>query len=139
LHIFTLLNGCWPASVRDAASEKFLNFQSIINGTLDCDESSRNITIFRRKDALMADVGTARTSSTSSNNEELREQLETLKTDFANLSDTVRKQASRGIEDAQEYAADKVEDLEAHIRRNPIQATAIAAGIGFLIGAILSR
>jgi ElaB/YqjD/DUF883 family membrane-anchored ribosome-binding protein len=87
----------------------------------------------------MADVGTARTSSTSSNNEELREQLETLKTDFANLSDTVRKQASRGIEDAQEYAADKVEDLEAHIRRNPIQATAIAAGIGFLIGAILSR
>jgi ElaB/YqjD/DUF883 family membrane-anchored ribosome-binding protein len=87
----------------------------------------------------MADVGTARTSSTSSNNEELREQLETLKTDFANLSDTVRKQASRGIEDAQDYAADKVEDLEAHIRRNPIQATAIAAGIGFLIGAILSR
>jgi ElaB/YqjD/DUF883 family membrane-anchored ribosome-binding protein len=80
----------------------------------------------------------ARTSSTGSN-EELREQLEALKTDFANLSETVRKQASRGIEDAQEYAADKVEDLEAQIRRNPIQATAIAAGIGFLIGAILSR
>lgn len=86
----------------------------------------------------MADTGmAARTSST--NNDELREQIDTLKTDFANLSDTVRKQASRGIEQAQETAAEKVEDLEAHIRRNPIQATAIAAGIGFLIGAILSR
>lgn len=88
----------------------------------------------------MADVGTAaRSSSNASSNEELREQLETLKADFANLSETVRKQASRGIEQAQERAAEKVEDLEAKIRRNPIQSTAIAAGIGFLIGAILSR
>ena len=88
----------------------------------------------------MADIGTsARTGSTSGSNEELREQIETLKTDFTNLSETVRKQASRGIEQAQERAAEKVEDLEAQIRRNPIQSTAIAAGIGFLIGAILSR
>jgi ElaB/YqjD/DUF883 family membrane-anchored ribosome-binding protein len=87
----------------------------------------------------MADTGMAARTSSTGSNDELREQIDTLKTDFANLSETVRKQASRGIEHAQERAVEKVEDLEAQIRRNPIQATAIAAGIGFLIGAILSR
>ena len=87
----------------------------------------------------MADTGTAGRTSTTGTNEEMREQLETLKKDFAELSETVKKGASRGMEHAQEVAAEKVEDLEAQIRKNPIQATAIAAGIGFLIGAILSR
>ena len=87
----------------------------------------------------MADMGTEGRTSATGSNEELRQQIEALKSDLANLSDTVRKQASRGIDQAQERAAEKVEDLEAQIRKNPIQATAIAAGIGFLIGAILSR
>jgi ElaB/YqjD/DUF883 family membrane-anchored ribosome-binding protein len=36
-------------------------------------------------------------------------------------------------------AEEKFEDLEAQLRRKPITSAAIAAGVGFLIGAILSR
>ncbi len=32
-----------------------------------------------------------------------------------------------------------VEDLERQIREKPVQATLIAAGVGFLLGALLSR
>ncbi|HKJ61178.1 MAG TPA: hypothetical protein VKA94_04175 [Hyphomicrobiales bacterium] len=87
----------------------------------------------------MADIGTGGRTSEPGGNEELRQQIETLKSDLANLTDTVRKQTTRGVEQAQERAAEKVEDIEAQIRKNPIQATVIAAGIGFLIGAILRR
>jgi ElaB/YqjD/DUF883 family membrane-anchored ribosome-binding protein len=36
-------------------------------------------------------------------------------------------------------AKQKMGELEDHIREKPIAAAAIAAGVGFLLGAILSR
>jgi ElaB/YqjD/DUF883 family membrane-anchored ribosome-binding protein len=72
-------------------------------------------------------------------NEELREQLETLRADLSALSDTVQRQAKQRIGDAQDMAAEKFDDLEAQIRRKPLTSAAIAAGVGFLLGAILSR
>lgn len=71
--------------------------------------------------------------------DDLREQIETLKSDFAELSESIRSEAKKGLEKAQDEASDKLEDLEAYIRRKPVHATAIAAGIGFLIGAIMSK
>ncbi len=91
----------------------------------------------------MADTNTTSGSGprpgSAAGNEELRDQLETLKSDLADLAETVRGQAKRGFSDAQDRASEKMEDLEAQIRKNPLQSTAIAAGIGFLLGAILSR
>lgn len=72
-------------------------------------------------------------------NEELREQLSVLKADLTELSETVQRQAKAGLNQAQGIAEEKFEDLEAQIRRKPITSAAIAAGVGFLIGAILSR
>ncbi len=77
--------------------------------------------------------------TSSGTNEELRAQIVQLKNDLAELSDTVKREAKHKIEDVQDRAAETLEDLEAHIRRKPIQSAAIAAGIGFLLGAILSR
>jgi len=87
----------------------------------------------------MADTSQTPRSDSGSGNDEIREQLQTLRSDLSDLSDTVRKQARKGLDEAQERAAERVEDIEGQIRRNPIQSTAIAAGIGFLLGAILSR
>jgi ElaB/YqjD/DUF883 family membrane-anchored ribosome-binding protein len=74
-----------------------------------------------------------------SGNDELRAQLDTLKSDMADLTQTVKRQAKTSLNDAQDIAAEKVEDLEAQIRKNPLYAAAIAGGLGFLLGAILSR
>ena len=47
--------------------------------------------------------------------------------------------AALRVEDVQDKAMEKLGDVEAAIRRNPSQAAAIAAGIGFVVGLILSR
>jgi ElaB/YqjD/DUF883 family membrane-anchored ribosome-binding protein len=78
-------------------------------------------------------------STNKAGNDELREQLSALKSDLTDLSETVQRQAKSGLSQAQGMAEEKFEDLEAQIRRRPITSAAIAAGVGFLIGAILSR
>lgn len=78
-------------------------------------------------------------STNKAGNDELREQLSALKSDLTDLSETVQRQAKTGLSQAQDMAEEKFEDLEAQIRRKPITSAAIAAGVGFLIGAILSR
>lgn len=55
--------------------------------------------------------------------------------DFA--SDVV-DQGAEYVEQAQDVAVEKLGELEKSIRRNPIQAAAIAAGIGFVV-ALLAR
>jgi ElaB/YqjD/DUF883 family membrane-anchored ribosome-binding protein len=66
-----------------------------------------------------------------------------LRSDIAALADSVKRLAAEqlgsGVEDAQDKAMEKLGDVEAAIRRNPTQAAAIAAGIGFVVGLILSR
>lgn len=74
-----------------------------------------------------------------SSDEDLRAQLETLKADFAELSKTVKTTAKGGLSEVEEKAIEKVENLESQIRKNPVQSALIAAGTGFLLGAILSR
>ena len=69
--------------------------------------------------------------------------VDTLKSDISNLASTVQKLASDQFGSTagqvQDQAAQKVNDLEAAIRRNPTQAAAVAAGVGFLIGLVLTR
>ena len=66
-----------------------------------------------------------------------------LRDDIASLAQSVKRLAAEqigtSVEDVQDKAMEKVGDLEATIRRNPTQSALIAAGIGFVLGLILSR
>ena len=66
-----------------------------------------------------------------------------LREDIASLAQSVKRLAAEqigtSVEDVQDKAMEKVGDLEATIRRNPTQSAMIAAGIGFVLGLILSR
>ena len=69
--------------------------------------------------------------------------IETLKTDLSKLSETVKALASEQFgsvaDQVQVKAATTVTDLESAIRKNPTQAAVVAAGVGFLIGLVLTR
>jgi ElaB/YqjD/DUF883 family membrane-anchored ribosome-binding protein len=74
---------------------------------------------------------------------EVQDNVAALRADIANLADSVKRLASEqlgsSVEDAQDKAMEKLGDVEAAIRRNPSQAAMIAAGIGFVVGLILTR
>lgn len=71
------------------------------------------------------------------------EQITLLKNDLSGLAREVTGLTKGKIDDAvggaQEAAAGKVDDLTVAIRRQPMQATAIAVGIGFVFGLLLAR
>jgi len=48
-------------------------------------------------------------------------------------------QGAEYAEQAQDIAAEKLGEIETAIRRNPIQAAAIAAGVGFVLALIARR
>ena len=66
-----------------------------------------------------------------------------LRDDIASLAQSVKRLAAEqigtSVEDVQDKAMEKVGDVEASIRRNPTQSALIAAGVGFVLGLILSR
>ena len=81
--------------------------------------------------------------SSSSSTANVQDNVETLKSDLGKLSETVKAMASEQFgsvaEKVQDKAASTVSDLESAIRRNPSQAAVVAAGLGFLIGLIVTR
>jgi len=77
--------------------------------------------------------------ATSKDAEDLNAQLEAIRADMQNLSSTVSGIASKQMNRAQDMAMDKKQDAEEAIKRNPLQAVAIAAGLGFLFGVFTRR
>ncbi len=89
---------------------------------------------------------TSRPDSGASNGtaaNDVSDSVATLRADIAALADSVKHLAAEQIgasaEDVQGKAAETLGDIEAAIRRNPTQAALIAAGLGFIVGLILSR
>jgi ElaB/YqjD/DUF883 family membrane-anchored ribosome-binding protein len=74
---------------------------------------------------------------------EVGDNVAALREDIASLAASVKRLAAEqigtSVEEVQDKAMEKVGDVEAAIRRNPTQAALIAAGIGFVVGLILSR
>jgi ElaB/YqjD/DUF883 family membrane-anchored ribosome-binding protein len=64
--------------------------------------------------------------------EELRRQVKDLTEKYGSI-------AQNTISDVKEKVQQNVGDIEQQIREKPVQATLIAAGVGFLVGALLSR
>jgi ElaB/YqjD/DUF883 family membrane-anchored ribosome-binding protein len=87
--------------------------------------------------------GSDQTTSPKSTASEVGDNVTALREDIASLADSVKRLAAEqigtSVEDVQDKAMEKVGDVEAAIRRNPTQAALIAAGVGFLVGLVLSR
>lgn len=75
--------------------------------------------------------------------EEVGDNVTALREDIAALAASVKRLASEqigsSVDDVQDKAKEKVDDIETAIRRNPTQSAMIAAGIGFVVGLILTR
>ncbi len=64
--------------------------------------------------------------------DELRRQVKDLTEKYGSIAQTK-------LSDVKEKVQQNVGDIEQQIRDKPIQATLVAAGVGFLVGALLSR
>lgn len=82
--------------------------------------------------------------------ERLRQDIEALKSDLAAALETVRELTSSKVDDVLEkgkhaaeslgdQASDVRDSLEASIRKNPLQAVAIAFGAGIIISLLRGR
>ncbi len=58
---------------------------------------------------------------------------------MGDMADTAKAQAAKAVDTAQTAAIDTVGDLEKRIRDNPTQSALVAAGIGLVLGILLSR
>jgi ElaB/YqjD/DUF883 family membrane-anchored ribosome-binding protein len=92
-------------------------------------------------------LGDARLSTSEShgaqNSEQTADDVSKLKNDIFDLADSVRKLAAEKMEsvagDVQAKAGEKLGELETMIRKSPNQSAVVAAGLGFLVGLILTR
>jgi ElaB/YqjD/DUF883 family membrane-anchored ribosome-binding protein len=73
------------------------------------------------------------------NADELAGQIEAIRADLQTLSSTVARIAKGQMNRAQDKAMETAHEAEEAIRRNPLQAVAIAAGLGFLFGLFTRR
>ena len=71
--------------------------------------------------------------------DDLANQIEAIRADLQNLTSTVGRIARSQVNRAQDAAMEPANEAEAAIRRNPLQAVAIAAGLGFLFGVFTRR
>jgi len=83
----------------------------------------------------MSPAGTNPTPET----EELAAQIDAIRGDIQNLTSTVGRIAGKQLNRAQDKAMETASDAEDAIKRNPLQAVAIAAGLGLLLGIITRR
>jgi len=71
--------------------------------------------------------------------DELADEIEAIRADIQNLTSTVGRIANDKLGRAQEGARESAKEAEDAIRRNPLQAVAIAIGVGFLFGILTRR
>ena len=65
--------------------------------------------------------------------------IEDLRRQVKDLTDKYGSMAQDKLSDVRQTVKDNMGDIEQQIRDKPVQATLIAAGVGFLIGALLTR
>ncbi len=78
-------------------------------------------------------------SAGSRDTDDLANQIAAIRADLQNLTGTVSRIASKQVNRAQDKAVDVANEAEGAIRRNPLQAIAIAVGLGFLFGVFTRR
>ena len=73
------------------------------------------------------------------NDADLSSEVEAIKGDVQKLAATIGDVAKRQAGRAQDNAVDAMHTAENYIRQNPLQAVAIAVGLGFLYGVFTRR
>jgi len=68
-----------------------------------------------------------------------QKEIDDLRRQVKDLTDKYGTMAQQTFSDVRQTVRDNVGDIEQQIRDKPVQATLIAAGVGFLLGALLSR
>ncbi len=68
-----------------------------------------------------------------------KSEIEELRRLVKELSGKYESMSQNAFSDVKETVRQNMGDIEKQIREKPVQATLIAAGVGFLIGALLSR
>jgi len=81
----------------------------------------------------------AKRAATGRDADDLANQIDAIRADVQNLTSTVGRMANKQINRAQDKAMETAYEAEEAIRRNPLQAVAIAAGLGFLFGVFTRR
>ena len=72
-------------------------------------------------------------------NRDARDAASVLKSDMDDLAKTAGKQARKMVSEAEESVMETASTVSDRIRDNPIQSTAIALGIGVILGALIRR
>ena len=83
--------------------------------------------------------GAGRRGSGNPDADEIADQIDAIRTDLQNLTSTVGRIANKQLNRAQDKAIATASEAEEVIRRNPLQAVAIAIGVGFLFGVLTRR
>lgn len=84
-------------------------------------------------------TGAKRAGPSARDADELANQIDAIRAELQNLTSTVGRIAGKQINRAQDKAMETAYEAEEAIRRNPLQAVAIAAGVGFLFGVFTRR
>ena len=66
-------------------------------------------------------------------------EIDELRRQVKDLTEKYGSMAQHTIADVKQTVRENMGDIEQQIRDKPVQATLIAAGVGFLIGALLTR
>jgi ElaB/YqjD/DUF883 family membrane-anchored ribosome-binding protein len=84
-------------------------------------------------------TGAKRAGASARDADDLATQVDAIRADLQNLTSTVSRIAKGQMNRAQDKAMETAYEAEEAIRRNPLQAVAIAAGLGFLFGVFTRR
>ena len=84
-------------------------------------------------------TGAAKRGAPGRDADNLANQIDAIRADLQNLTSTVGRIAKGQVNRAQDAAMETANEAEEAIRRNPLQAVAIAAGLGFLFGVLTRR
>ncbi len=66
-------------------------------------------------------------------------EIEDLRRQVKDLTEKYGAAAQNTLQDVKDKVQQNVGDIEQQIRDKPVQATLVAAGVGFLVGALLTR
>ncbi len=66
-------------------------------------------------------------------------EIDELRRQVKELTEKYGSMAQHTLSDVKERVQQNVGDIEQQIRDKPVQATLVAAGVGFLVGALLTR
>jgi ElaB/YqjD/DUF883 family membrane-anchored ribosome-binding protein len=89
----------------------------------------------------MSSTDTARSASKRNDRDvdDLANQIDAIRAEIQSLTSTVGRVANKQINRAQDKAMETAQEAEEAIRRNPLAAVGIAAGLGFLFGVFTRR